>query len=64
MDTDTKKTPDRYTLISVRLPVGQIDVLDECERLTGQNRTDLIREAISSYIYPLCIRLRDKAVSK
>lgn len=44
---------DRFDMVSVRLSKGQIDILDKCCKLTGQNRTELIREAVSSYIYKL-----------
>jgi hypothetical protein len=30
---------DRFDMVSVRLSKGQIDILDKCCKLTGQNRT-------------------------
>lgn len=44
--------------ICVRISKGQKKVLDECVRLTGQTQTDLIKESITSYLYPLYKRLK------
>lgn len=41
---------ERYGFVGVRLIKGQLDLLDECVRLTGQNRTDLIREALAGFL--------------
>lgn len=48
------------THVTVRLSQGQYSVLTELVPLTGQTKTDLIREAISAHLYPLYQRLKHK----
>ena len=50
---------DRFGFVGVRLSNGQIKVLDECVRLTKQTRTELIREALSSFLYKLHAELKE-----
>lgn len=55
---DELKHKDRYKYVGVRLSNGQVELLDECCKLTGQTRTDLIRESLAGFLPPLFTRLR------
>ena len=48
----------REDTIHVRLSPAQMDVLDECVRISNQTRSEIIREAFQLYILPLYDRLK------
>lgn len=48
----------RFQFVGVRLSRGQVALLDACVTLTGQTRTDLIREALSGFLPRLHQRLK------
>ena len=57
---DIQKNPQTGTgsvMVSSRLSQGQVAMLDKVCVLTGQTRTDLIREALQGFLYPLYARL-------
>lgn len=60
MKTQALTHDNRYKHVGLRLSVGQINILAELEELTGQTKTDLIREALTSYLYPLYKRLKEE----
>lgn len=51
--------PNQKQFVAARLPSGTIKLLDRCAELTGQSRSDLIRDALGAYLYPLYNRLND-----
>ena len=51
---------ERYGFVGVRLVKGQIDLLDECVKATGQTRTELIREALAGFLPSLQQSLQSK----
>lgn len=51
---------DRFTITSVRLSKGQTNVLNELAAMTGQTKTELIRESISAWLLPLYRKLKEE----
>lgn len=54
------KSKERFTSVTLNLITGQAEMLDKVSELTGQTRTDLIREALAMYLPNLYLRLTGK----
>lgn len=63
MTKETLRHSDRYGFVGVRLVKGQIELLDKCVTLTGQTRTDLVREALARFLPDLHSQLKDRGES-
>lgn len=47
---ETLSHKDRFRFVGVRLSNGQVNLLDICAALSGQTRTDLVREALAGFL--------------
>lgn len=55
---DTKEKPGTKTeFVGLRVIRSQVELLDRCCKLTGQTRTDLVREALAGFLPRLYQRL-------
>lgn len=48
----------REVVVNVRLLQAQADLLDDCSKLSGQSKSELVREAIMVHLLPLHDRLK------
>jgi|GEM_PF-4282397 len=55
-----KKKSDRFVSVTLNIVAGQAEILDRISQITGQTRTDIIREALAMYLPNLYIRLTSK----
>lgn len=55
---------ERLEFLGVRIVKGQAELLDECVRLSGQSRTDLVREALAMYLPNLFRELKGEATNE
>lgn len=54
------KSKERFVSVSLNLISGQAEMLEKVVELTGQTRTELIREALAMYLPSLYLRLIGK----
>ena len=54
----------RDKVFHIRLLPFQMELLEDCSRLTKQSKSDLVREAIVAHLYPLYDRLKKQATER
>ena len=57
------KSRERFVSVTLNIISGQAEMLEKVVELTGQTRTELIREALAMYLPSLYLRLTGKGVN-